>query len=94
MVDRNWLGFSVGIEINFFVLEVEIDFVFVCMPVVKFACMDRTSLGFVAGIATDLFLFVRVENDLLSMWRSTDLVFVCEVEANFVFVCGPKITWF
>ena len=55
MVDRNWLGFSVGIEINFFVLEVEIDFVFVCMPVVKFACMDRTSLGFVAGIATESF---------------------------------------
>ena len=61
-MDRNWIGFSVGIEIAIFVLGVETDFVFVCMPVVmSFSSMDRNSLGFGAGIAIDLYFWCRAK---------------------------------
>ena len=51
-------------------------------------------LAFYAGIAIDLFLFVRAENYLFLTWTSIELVFVWVVEVVFVFVCGPKIAWF
>ena len=38
MVDRNWLDFSIGIEINLVVVRgVEIDLVFVCGPEIVFS---------------------------------------------------------
>ena len=54
---------------------VEIDFVVVFGPIIVwFSCMDRSSLGFSAGIAIDLFFYAG-RKDLFLLWGSIDLFF-------------------